>query len=63
METDRDPQRHEETGGNTLGGWRLRTRGDWWIDYNDGRPHSSLAGLSPKQYVENTGRTLIAVGL
>jgi len=35
----------------------------WRIDYNDGRPHGSLRGLSPREYVKNTGRTLIAVGL
>ena len=37
--------------------------GSWRIDYNDGRPHSSLQGLSPREYVENRGTTLIAVGL
>ena len=35
----------------------------WRIDYDDGRPHGSLRGLSPREYVENRGRTLIAVGL
>jgi len=30
----------------------------WRIDYNDGRPHSSLRVLTPRQYVENTGGTL-----
>ena len=35
----------------------------WRIDYNDGRPHSLLRGLRSREYVENTGRTLIAVGL
>jgi putative transposase len=35
----------------------------WRIDYNSGRPHSSLAGLTPKEYGENMGKTLIAVGL
>ena len=34
----------------------------WRIDYNDGRPHSALRGLSPSEYVENMGKTLIAVG-
>lgn len=33
------------------------------IDYNDGRPHSSVGGLTPTEYVEHTGRTLTAVGL
>jgi len=33
----------------------------WRIDYNDGRPHSALRGLSPNEYVENTRTTLIAV--
>ena len=35
----------------------------WRIDYNDGRPRSSLRGLSPREYVENRGKTPIAVGL
>jgi hypothetical protein len=34
----------------------------WWIDYNDGRFHSSLGGLTLREYVENTGKTLTAVG-
>ena len=34
----------------------------WQIDYNDGRPHSVLHGLSPREYVEYKGKTLIAVG-
>ena len=35
----------------------------WRIDYNNGRPHSSLAGLTPTEYIENMGKTPIAVGL
>ena len=36
---------------------------NWRIDYNNGRPHSALAGLTPREYIENMGRTLTAVGL
>jgi putative transposase len=35
----------------------------WRMDYNEGRPHSSLGGLTPREYVKNTGKTLTAVGL
>lgn len=35
----------------------------WRIDYNDGRPHGSLRRLSPREHIENRGRTLITVGL
>jgi len=35
----------------------------WRIDYNNGRPHSSLGGLTPNEYVEHIGKTLTAVGL
>jgi putative transposase len=35
----------------------------WRIDYNEGRPHSSLADLTPREYVENTGKILSAIGL
>jgi putative transposase len=35
----------------------------WRIDYNEGRPHTSLGGLTPREFVENTGKILTAVGL
>ena len=35
----------------------------WRIDYNEGRPHTSLGGLTPREYVKNTGGILTAVGL
>jgi putative transposase len=35
----------------------------WRIDYNEARPHSSLGGLTPREFIENTGKTLTAVGL
>lgn len=35
----------------------------WRRDYNESRPHGSLAGLTPKEYIENTGNILTAVGL
>jgi putative transposase len=36
---------------------------NWRIDYNKGRPHTSLGGLTPREFVENTGEILTAVGL
>jgi putative transposase len=36
---------------------------NWRIDYNEGRPHTSLGGLTPKEYVENSEKILTAVGL
>ena len=35
----------------------------WRIDYNEDRPHTSLGGLTPREFVENTGEILTAVGL
>jgi putative transposase len=35
----------------------------WRIDYNEGRPHTSLGGLTPKEFMENNEKILIAVGL
>jgi putative transposase len=35
----------------------------WRIDYNEGRPHTSLGGLTPREFVENTVEILTAVGL
>ena len=36
---------------------------NWRIDYNEGRPHTSLGGLTPREFIENTGEILTAVGL
>jgi len=33
------------------------------MDYNEDRPHTSLGGLTPREYVENIAKTLTAVGL
>jgi len=35
----------------------------WRIDYNGNRPHTSLGGLTPKEFIENNGKILTAVGL
>lgn len=35
----------------------------WRKDYNTVRPHTSLRGLTPSEYVESTGKTLIVSGL
>jgi putative transposase len=35
----------------------------WRRDYNDVRPHSSLDNLSPREFMENTEKTLIQSGL
>jgi putative transposase len=36
---------------------------NWRKDYNEARPHGSLSGLTPMEYVENTRKILTAVGL
>ncbi len=33
-----------------------RTIEDWRIDYNENRPHSSLGGLTPKEFADQTTR-------
>ena len=40
---------------DTIEGWR--------IDYNVGRPHTSLGGFTPREFMENNGKILTAVGL
>jgi len=35
----------------------------WRRDYNEVRPHSSLDDLSPREFIENTEKTLIHTGL
>ena len=35
----------------------------WRIDYNNGRPHTSLGGLTPAQFIEKEEKILTAVGL
>ena len=35
----------------------------WRLDYNEGRPHTSLGGLTPIEFIDNYGKILTAVGL
>jgi putative transposase len=35
----------------------------WRLDYNEGRPHTSLGGLTPREFMENNEKILTAVGL
>ena len=34
----------------------------WRLDYNEDRPHTSLGGLTPYEFVGNCGKTLTVVG-
>lgn len=36
---------------------------DWRIDYNENRPHTSLGGLTPSEFVATIGKPLVATGL
>jgi putative transposase len=35
----------------------------WRVDYNEGRPHTSLGGLTPREFMGNNEKILTAVGL
>ena len=35
----------------------------WRVDYNECRPHTSLGGLTPMEFMENNEKILTAVGL
>jgi putative transposase len=35
----------------------------WRMDYNESRPHTSLGGLTPKEFMKNNEKILTAVGL
>jgi len=35
----------------------------WRVDYNERRPHTSLGGLTPREFIENNEKILTAVGL
>ena len=35
----------------------------WRVDYNERRPHTSLGGLTPSEFIENNEKILTAVGL
>ena len=40
-----------------------KTIESWREDYNEGRPHTSLGGLTPREFMENNEKILTAVGL